>query len=107
MAGQCLATLIKLAIMIDLAISIDQNARGTTVVETNQGHRMAAPNWPQDSDFRLVASTPGAKKCEVIWPEELAGDISLALKALESVPEALRTKPDWYGRLRKYAAGTT
>jgi hypothetical protein len=32
-------------------------------------------------------------------------DIALALQALEDVPSATRTKPQWYRRLRKCAAG--
>jgi hypothetical protein len=91
--------------MIDLAISIGDDARGITVVETNHGDHMASPNWPQDSDFRLVAFTPGAKKCDVISPAALARDIALALQALERAPEAARNKPDWHQRLRKFAAG--
>lgn len=91
--------------MIDLAISVDENRRGATVIETNHGRRLAAPDWPQDSDFRLVAFTPAAKTCEVVPPTELAGDIALALAALEPVVANARKKPDWYGRLTKYAAG--
>jgi len=91
--------------MIDLAIYIDDNTSGTSIVETNQGDQMASPNWPQDSDFRLVVFTPGAKKCEVIWPEVLAADIALALQALERVSDTGRKKPDWHRRLIKCAAG--
>ena len=91
--------------MIDLAISIGDDASGTTVVETNQGRHMASPDWPQDSDFRLVAFTPAAKKCAVVSPEELAHDIANALQALEHVPEVARKRPQWYLRLRVCAAG--
>jgi hypothetical protein len=91
--------------MIDLAISIDDDASGATIVETNHGNQLACPDWPQDSDFRLVAYSPRAKRCEVIPPSELAHDIALALQALEDVPSATRTKPQWYRRLRKCAAG--
>jgi hypothetical protein len=91
--------------MIDLAISIDDDASGTTIVETNHGDHMASPSWPQDSDFRLVAFSPGAKKCEVISPTELAHDIAHALEALERAPEAPSKKAQWYRRLRKCAAG--
>ena len=91
--------------MIDFAISIDDDASGTTIVETNHGRRMASPTWPQDGDFRLVAFAPSGKKCEVVSPAELADDIALALQALEQVPEAARKKPQWYRRLRRCAAG--
>jgi hypothetical protein len=91
--------------MIDLAISTDDDARGVTIVETNHGDHLAAPTWPQDSDFRLVAFSPRAKKCEVIAPRELARDITLALEALEPMLAAARKKPQWYHRLKKCAAG--
>jgi hypothetical protein len=93
--------------MIDLAISIDENRRGDTIVETNHGDRMAAPDWPQDSDSRLVAFSPSARSCEVVWPQEMASDIALALQALEPVISRQRKKPEWYRRLKKYAAGAS
>jgi hypothetical protein len=40
--------------MIDPAISVDDDARGITVIETNHGDHMAAPEWPQDSDFSRI-----------------------------------------------------
>lgn len=91
--------------MIDLAISIDDDAHGVTIVETNNGNRLAAPNWPQDSDFRLVAFRPGAKGCDVIAPEELAQDIAVALEVVEMTFDHKKKKPEWYRRLKKYAAG--
>jgi hypothetical protein len=91
--------------MIDLAISIDDDARGLTIVETNHGDQFAAANWPQDSDFRLVAFSPGAKVCDVIPPVDLAQDIALALEALEPRFASTHKRPAWYRRLRKYAAG--
>jgi hypothetical protein len=69
--------------MIDLAISVDDEARNVTIVETNYGDHLAAPKWPQDSDFRLVVFSPHALKCDVIPPRELARDIAQALEALE------------------------
>jgi hypothetical protein len=91
--------------MIDLAISVDDTPRGVTVVETNHGDRMTAPQWTQDSDFRLVAFRPKAKSCEVLWPEELASDIALALDVLEPLIAAAGKKPGWYHRLKTCAAG--
>ncbi len=91
--------------MIDVAISIDENSHGDTFLETNHGDRMAAPAWPQDSDFRLVAFDPEAKECDVIWPADLASDIASALEALRPVLRTSRKKPDWYQRLKKCAAG--
>lgn len=92
--------------MIDLAISVDDGPRGVTIVETNYGDKLAAPEWPQDSDFRLVAFRLRAKRCEVIAPRELARDIRLALEALEPYFSAGGKKPEWYRRLTKCAAGS-
>ena len=91
--------------MIDLAISIDDDPLGVTIVETNRGDHLAAPRWPQDSDFRLVAFNPGANKCEVVSPAELALDIALALEAIKPLVAAAGKKPEWYRQLRKCAAG--
>jgi len=92
--------------MIDLAICVDDDARGVTIVETNHGDHLAAPKWPQDSDFRLVAFSPRAKVCDLIAPRELARDIGLALEALEPTLPPVGKKPEWYRRLRKCAAGS-
>ena len=45
------------------------------------------------------------KECDVIAPRELARDIAFALEALHPALETARRKPDWYRRLKKYAAG--
>src|SRR5947207_2211615 len=76
--------------MIDLAISIDDDPRGVTIVETNHGDRLAAPKWPQDSDFRLVAFSPRAKECDVIAPRELARDIASHSGVTRCVDGAVR-----------------
>jgi hypothetical protein len=91
--------------MIDLAISIDEDARGVTVVETNRGDRFAVPKWPQDSDFRLVVFSSNGKDCEVVPPRELAHDIALAVDAANRSLKPGSRKPDWYRRLKKCAAG--
>ena len=91
--------------MIDLAISIDDDAIGTTIVETNQGKQMASPDWPQDSDFRLVSFRPSSKKCDVISPEQLAADNARALDALNKAAAFGAKKPEWYRRLNKCASG--
>jgi hypothetical protein len=93
--------------MIDLAISIEDDAHGITVVETNHGDRLAAPKWPQDSDFRLVVFSPDGKDCEVLPPRELAHDIALALEAAKRSLKPGSRKPEWYRRLSKCAAGVT
>ncbi len=91
--------------MIDLAISIDDDARGVTIVETNHGDRLVAPKWPQDSDFRLVVFSPKGSECDVIPPRDLAHDIALALEAVKQTLGSKSRKPGWYRRLEKCAAG--
>ena len=52
--------------MLDLAISIDTDSKGTPVVETNHGVRLKAPEWPHDCEFQLVAFNPSGRTCEVV-----------------------------------------
>jgi hypothetical protein len=91
--------------MIDLAISIDSDTRGTTVIETNRGAQLRAPRWPQDCDFQLVVFRPSGKTCEVIWIEQLAEDIANALMMLDEAKAVKAVKPDWYRRLSRCANG--
>ena len=93
--------------MLDLAISIDTDARGTTVIETNHGAQLKAPRWPQDCEFQLVAFNPSGKTCTVVWTEELADDIDHALKTIQETGVLKGTKPDWYRRLTQCAKATS
>lgn len=91
--------------MLDLAISIDEDSKGTPVIETNHGVQLKAPNWPQDCEFQLVAFTPSGKSCYVVTAKSLAQDISEALVALKTAGSLNGRKPDWYFRLSRYAKG--
>jgi hypothetical protein len=91
--------------MIDLAISIDDDTHGITIIETNRGECLKAPKWPQDSDFRLVVFKPDGKECDVIAPDELANDIARALEAIRPTLRSKGKRPAWYRRLQKCAAG--
>jgi hypothetical protein len=90
--------------MLDLAIAIDHDRKMTTIVETNHGTSLAAPGWPQDSDFHLVAFDPKHSSCEVVTASELAADISKLLRVAsrQSVPGR---KPSWLKRLERYSSG--
>jgi hypothetical protein len=92
--------------MLDLAISINTDTSGTTVIETNHGKELKAPRWPQDCDFQLVAFSPTGKTCEVIWTEQLARDIRCALVALDQQGGVPVKIPDWYRRLSRCSTGT-
>jgi hypothetical protein len=89
--------------MLDLAISINTDPRNTTIIETNHGATLKAPDWPQDCDFQLVAFDPSGESCEVISAEGLAGDIGKALMMLDRAVPIMGRKPGWYRRLERYA----
>ncbi len=89
--------------MLDLAISMDTDSRNTTIIETNHGVELGAPEWPQDCDFQLVAFDASGDSCEVVSAEGLAEDIGKALMALDRAAAFKRRKPDWYRRLGRYA----
>jgi hypothetical protein len=88
--------------MLDLAISIDTYP---SVIETNHGVRLKAPEWPQDCDFQLVAFCPSSGSCEVVWTESLAEDIGKSLIMIDKAGAVKGRKPDWYRRLKRYASG--
>jgi hypothetical protein len=68
---------------------------------------MRAPEWPQDCEFQLVGFAPTAKVCDVVWTEQLAQDIGMALKKISESRVLADKKPDWYHRLARYAKGAT
>ena|SRR5712664_4233201 len=93
--------------MLDLAISEDVNSKGETIVLTNCGRTMRAPRWPQDCDFQLVGFAAAAAACDIVWTEQLAQDIGMALEALRTAGAPTGRKPAWYRRLARYASGAS
>jgi hypothetical protein len=91
--------------MLDLAISIDQDSKGKTIVETNQGNILLSRQWPQDCDFQLVAFHPSSKKCDIVWSQQLAEDIDDALLALNRAGAAKYKNSGWYRRLTMCSKG--
>lgn len=89
--------------MLDLAISVDTDRNGTTIIETNHGVRLKSPKWPQDCEFQPVGFTPSARTCQVIASDQLADDIREALVALEEAGVLGPRRADWHRRLRRYA----
>jgi hypothetical protein len=89
--------------MLDLAISVNTDRNGTTIIETNHGVRLKSPKWPQDCEFQLVAFAPSARTCHVIASDQLTDDIRNALAALEDA--GVSRQADWHRRLRRYATG--
>ena len=93
--------------MIDLAISMDADQNGTSIIETNKGRTLKAARWPQDSDFQLVAYAPSGRVCKVVGTESLAKDIACALAALKQAGVIEGRKPDWLCRLESCARGAS
>jgi hypothetical protein len=91
--------------MLDLAIEMDTDSRNTSIIETNHGVQLKAPDWPHDCEFQLVAFNPSEDSCEVVWANCLATDIGEALIALDRAQVFKDGKPDWYHRLKLYATG--
>jgi hypothetical protein len=91
--------------MLDLAISVDTDPRGTDIIETNHGEQFNAPSWPRDCEFQLVSFRPGAKTCDVVTAAELVDDIAHALQALKATGLSGTKKPEWYKRLNQIAEG--
>ena len=91
--------------MLDLAISLDTDRKGVTIIETNCGKKLKAPNWPQDSECNLVSFSDRRKAAEVVRTETLVSDIAAAIAALTAADALHGNKPDWYQRLSKHATG--
>lgn len=90
--------------MLSLGIPIDFDDAGNTIVDLNIGGELKVKDFPQDSEFQLLAFRPTGKACEVVWIEELAKDIGEALAALEQTGFK-DVKSDWYRRLSVYCSG--
>jgi hypothetical protein len=91
--------------MLKLAIPIETDRTGATVVETNDGCVLRVTDWPQDCEFQLVAFSPRGKKGKLVPTDQLADDIQRALSEMDRAGVTLREKPDWYRRLVQYASG--
>ena len=93
--------------MLDLAISINTDSKGTTVIETNRGEKLKTLEWPQDCDFQLVAFSPSGTTGGVVWTEDLVEDIGRALTTLDRAGALKGRKPNWYRRLEHYTKGAS
>ena len=91
--------------MLDLAIEIDTDQKNISIIETNYGMQMKAPEWPNDCEFQLVAFNPSGDTCEIVGADGLSEDIGEALIALDRAAVFKGQKPDWYLRLELYATG--
>jgi hypothetical protein len=90
--------------MLKLAIPIETDRTGATVVETNNGCVLRVTDWPQDCEFQLVAFRPRSRKGTLVRTDQLAEDIQKALAAMDTTGVTFREEPDWYRRLVQYAS---
>jgi hypothetical protein len=90
--------------MISFGIPVDFDDNGNTIVDLNIGREVKAQNFPQDSEFQLLAFRPGSTTATVVSIGELADDISDALDTLKR--EGFKGRNvDWYRRLTMYCSG--
>jgi hypothetical protein len=90
--------------MLKLAIPIESDRTGATVVETNDGSVLRVTDWPQDCEFQLVAFSPRGRKARLVFTDQLAEDIRRALSEMDTAGLIPREKPDWYRRLVQCAS---
>jgi hypothetical protein len=91
--------------MLSLGIPIDFDDAGDTIVDLNIGGEVKAKDFPQDSEFQLLAFRPNKKRAKVVWIAKLAEDIAEALATVDQVGPKKGRRPDWYRRLSLYASG--
>ncbi len=91
--------------MLSFGIPIDFDDEGNTIVDLNIGGEVKTRDFPQDSEFQLLAFRPRSGTAKVVWIDELAQDISEALSALDRSGFRQRKKPEWYRRLMLYRSG--
>ena len=90
--------------MLNLAIAVDVDRSGNSVIETNTGDVLVAPRWPQDCEFQIVSYRKGNRTARVVDYDTLSKDIGYALDAIERNGCIGRSKPDWFIRLQEAAA---
>jgi hypothetical protein len=90
--------------MLSFGIPVDFDDDGNTIVDLNIGREVKAHDFPQDSEFQLLAFRPESATATVVSIGELTDDISDALNALKR--EGFKGRNvDWYRRLTMYCSG--
>ena len=89
--------------MLNLAIAVDIDQKDNSIIETNSGDTLVAPDWPQDCESQVVSYRKGSRTCHVVRLETLSNDISQALALIERFNFVAGKKPDWFVRLQKLA----
>ena len=89
--------------MLNLAIAVDFDRDDNSVIETNSGDMLVAPNWPQDCESQVVSYRKGRRTCRIVHLETLSKDIGQALTLIERGGLVDGKKTDWFVRLQESA----
>jgi hypothetical protein len=89
--------------VLNLAIAVDVDQNDNSIVETNSGDTLVAPDWPQDCESQVISYRKGSQTCRVVRLETLSSDIGQALALIERFNSVAGKKPDWFVRLQKLA----
>lgn len=89
--------------MLNLAISVDVDRNNNSIIETNSGDTLVAPDWPQDCESQVISYQKGSRTCRIVHLDTLSGDISRALALIENSDLIAGRKPDWFVRLKELA----
>jgi hypothetical protein len=89
--------------MINLAIAIDVDRSDDSIIVTNSGDTLVAPNWPQDCESQVVSYRKGSRTCRIVHLETLSNDIGQALMLIERAGLVAGKKSDWFVRLQELA----
>lgn len=90
--------------MLNRAIAVDIDRHNNSIIETDTGDILVAPDWPQDCESQIVSYRTGSKTCRVVSLETLSEDIREAMALIESSGCFAGKKPDWFIRLKKLVA---
>jgi hypothetical protein len=90
--------------MINLAIAMDIDRNNNSIIETNCGKRLVAPDWPQDCETKLVSFREKGRLARVVDLETLTEDIREALTLIDQQGAYAQKKPNWFLRLQKISA---
>jgi hypothetical protein len=90
--------------MLNRAIAVDIDRNNNSIIETDTGDTLVAPDWPQDCESQIVSYQKGSRTCRVVHLEILSEDINQALTLIKRSGFVARKKPDWFVRLQELAA---
>jgi hypothetical protein len=90
--------------MLNRAIAVDIDEHNNSIIETDTGDILVAPDWPQDCESQIVSYRKGGRTCRVVRLETLSNDISQTLTLINRSGALNGKKPEWFVRLQELAA---